>query len=83
MRLSDIPYNEYLATRHWQELAGQARKRAEYRCQLCNGNGRLHVHHRTYFRRGRKDEDKDLLVLCERCHREFLGIIPKDPETNY
>ncbi|MCK4487447.1 MAG: HNH endonuclease [Desulfobacterales bacterium] len=73
-RLSALPYLDYLRTEHWQALAKKARQRAGYRCQLCNQNGVLHVHHRSYQNRGRKGELKDLIALCETCHRRFHHI---------
>lgn len=74
MRLSRLPYPEYLESEHWKALAQKARARAGYRCQLCNKNGLLHVHHRTYENRGRTGECGDLVVLCEGCHKHFHNI---------
>jgi 5-methylcytosine-specific restriction endonuclease McrA len=69
--LKAMPYSEYLKTEHWQETRRAALKRAKYRCQVCNTNDRsLHVHHRTYERRG-EEIASDLIVLCESCHGTF------------
>lgn len=41
------------------------------RCQLCGGRSGLHIHHifyRSQFRNGH--ELYNLVLLCERCHRE-------------
>lgn len=66
-----MPYDEYLKTEHWQTLREKALKRAGHRCQLCNTSlGSLHVHHRTYERRGRESL-RDLIVLCADCHAMF------------
>lgn len=66
-----LGYDEYIKSDLWKERAAQARKRAGHRCQVCNtNNARLHVHHRTYERLGHED-DMDLTVLCENCHRLF------------
>lgn len=66
-----LPYQEYLATRHWKEIRERKLKAAEFRCQLCNSLGvELHVHHRTYERIGR-ERDGDLIVLCKDCHSHF------------
>ncbi len=62
-----MPYNEYLKTDHWQGVRDKALKRAGHRCMLCNANGLLHVHHRTYENRG-KEEDQDVIALCANCH---------------
>ncbi len=65
--LKTMPYREYLQTDHWQALRKRMLKRAGYRCQLCNSEGRLHVHHRTYENRG-NESYSDLIVLCPNCH---------------
>lgn len=74
--LKTMPYAEYLKTEHWQETRRQALKSARYRCHLCNSNGELHVHHRTYERRG-EEYMKDLIVLCANCHAKFHDKLPE------
>lgn len=65
-----MPYREYLQTPEWKAKREGALKRAKYSCQTCGTGGKLHVHHRTYARRG--DEwNADLIALCEECHRIF------------
>lgn len=71
--LKSIPYVEYLKTEHWQNLRKRSLKRAGYRCQTCNAKGILHVHHRTYVRRG-EEELSDLIVLCANCHSTFHNV---------
>jgi len=65
--LHTMPYKEYLKTDHWKEMRVQALAGADYKCQLCNTDKTLQVHHRTYERRGYEDL-KDLTVLCRHCH---------------
>ena len=65
--LRTMPYTEYLLTPEWAERRRGALQRAGHACQTCGGHGRLHVHHRTYERRGQESVD-DLIVLCEECH---------------
>jgi 5-methylcytosine-specific restriction endonuclease McrA len=69
-KLKALPYPEYLQTPHWLKLRDEHLKRSKYRCQICNKNGKLNVHHRTYERRGEEDV-KDLVTLCEDCHTIF------------
>ena len=71
--LKSMPYKEYLQTDHWKHTRKSALKRAEYRCQLCNGDAMLQVHHRTYERRGH-ERASDLIVLCRQCHKDFHRI---------
>lgn len=65
-----LPYTQYLQTDHWQNLRKQMHEWADGRCQICNREGRLNVHHRTYKRRG-QERLADLLLLCEDCHERF------------
>lgn len=69
--LHTMPYLEYLQTPEWEEKRKAALARAGYHCQVCNaGNTPLHVHHRTYIRRG-YELDQDLITLCADCHQLF------------
>ena len=63
-------YGDYLKTDHWKRLRRAALRYARNRCQVCYGTGNLHVHHRTYDRRG-CELMSDLTVLCDPCHSVF------------
>ena len=54
--LRAMPYRKYLRTPEWQERRSRALSRAHGRCQTCNGDKHLEVHHRTYERLG---EERD------------------------
>lgn len=78
--LQTMPYKEYLETPEWESRKAQHLKSTGYRCQVCNSsNIQLHVHHRTYERRG-CENFKDLIVLCEECHGLYheKGKLPAD-----
>lgn len=68
--LRSMPYLDYLQTQEWKDIRDRALKRAGYACQVCYSNQFLHVHHRTYSRRG-FEQDADLTVLCAECHELF------------
>lgn len=68
--LRGIPYKDYLQSDHWQRVRECALEEADYRCRLCNSDKSLHVHHRTYERRG-EEEPGDVIVLCADCHQHF------------
>ena len=70
--LAAMPYREYLETPEWQARRKAALKQAGYRCQVCNRSRELHVHHRTYERRG-AELPGDLTVLCDECHALYHG----------
>lgn len=69
-----IDYQAYIASDLWKRKADAAKKRAGFRCQICNRGQhqvvQLEAHHRTYERLG-AEEDGDLTVLCETCHDIF------------
>ena len=67
-------YNDYLQTDYWKAVAVEVKKRAGYRCQVCNSQLDLCAHHRTYDHRGKELEHlDDLICLCRRCHETFHG----------
>jgi len=63
-------YEAYLGSLWWKEQREKALERAKHRCQLCNRDYNLQVHHRTYERLG-CEEPEDLTVLCKSCHQWF------------
>lgn len=68
--LKFMPYSEYLKTPEWQQTRQSALRRARFMCQTCSAGGTLHVHHRTYARRG-TEYSSDVIVLCADCHETF------------
>lgn len=62
-----IPYGRYLKTDHWKAVAAAAKRRAGYRCSLCNASGQLDAHHRTYENLG-NEKVGDVICLCRKCH---------------
>jgi len=63
-------YTEYMRSVEWQAQRQAAITRSGGRCQLCNSDSSLQVHHRTYERLGNEAPD-DLTVLCGGCHEWF------------
>lgn len=74
-----MPYRQYLNTHHWKTTSAEAKKKAGFKCRLCNSGGELHTHHRTYENRGSEAEE-DLIVLCADCHGKFHDKLPKEAE---
>lgn len=68
--LKNMRYSKYLQTPEWKEIRNRKMKRAKYRCQLCSKHDKLNVHHTTYENRG-NENDGDLIVLCEDCHKLY------------
>jgi len=61
-------HHAYLKSAEWKARRSAAIARAGGRCMDCGSRERLHVHHLTYSR-WRREEARDLQVLCARCHR--------------
>lgn len=67
-------YSDYLKTDYWKAVSLAVKKRAGYRCELCNSQHDLQAHHRCYDHRGKELEHlEDLTCLCRRCHAIFHG----------
>jgi hypothetical protein len=61
--LRSMPYADYVETPEWFNVRMSALDAAGSRCQVCNTDDGLDVHHRTYERRG-NEVLEDLTVLC-------------------
>lgn len=76
-----MKYEDYLKTDYWKAVAQAVKKRAGYRCQICNSQHDLQAHHRCYDHRGKELEYlDDLTCLCRRCHAIFHGQLPVAPD---
>lgn len=62
-------YSMFLNTVYWKTVAEEVKRRAGYRCQLCNSEDDLNVHHRCYEHKGTEIfHMNDLICLCHKCH---------------
>lgn len=71
--LKNLKYSDFLQTKYWDVVRRQKMKRANFKCELCNSNGKsLNVHHKTYDNHGMEHRYlEDLIVLCRKCHAKF------------
>ena len=68
-------YQVYLLTPYWREVSRAVKKRAGFRCQLCNSPLDLHAHLRTSVHQGQKlNHLDDLICLCKKCHKNFHAV---------
>lgn len=72
-------YQAYLISPQWQEKRQERLKIDGYRCRGC---GKLHTaqdpldcHHINYYHFGDEDVYKDLVSLCDRCHKGIHRIL--------
>lgn len=66
----DRRYLDYIQSEEWAKKAEQRRAIDGHKCAICGSTERLHVHHRHYRTLGNEDVEKDLVTLCEACHRD-------------
>ena len=77
-KLGTMNYHDYLKTDYWKAVSQAVKKRAGYRCQICNSQHDLQAHHRCYDHRGNElNHLDDLTCLCRRCHAIFHGQMPQ------
>lgn len=70
--IKGMPYYDFLKTPYWKAIAEKKRGQAKFKCQLCNCEGKLATHHRTYDFHGYEHSHlQDLIVLCDVCHSKF------------
>lgn len=78
-RIKSMEYREFLQTPYWKAVAGEVRRKHGFKCQLCNDNHNIAVHHRTYENHGYEHMyhvmRDDLIVLCDKCHKKFHDIV--------
>jgi hypothetical protein len=61
----------------WEEIRQKVYKRDGYRCRACGrakgeGNVRkLNAHHILLLRVSRTNDERNLITLCDECHREI------------
>lgn len=74
--LAQLPYREYMCTKHWLLLSNKVKHKARNRCKLCGSENRPQVHHNSYANRGYiKKEIKDLVCLCRNCHMNEHNLV--------
>lgn len=70
--LKALSHDDFCKTRYWHLVKEVVKSRALYRCQLCNSDIHLCIHHRTYATKGYEHQNfQDLTCLCSSCHYLF------------
>ena len=70
--MASVEYYIYLASDDWRKRRRKALSLSGNKCQICRNQITLQVHHKMYDRLGNED-DNDLAVLCEECHKSVHG----------
>jgi len=63
-------YSGYLQSEHWKELRKRIFSERGSKCEVCNSEDSLNIHHRTYANFGNELES-DLIITCGKCHKRI------------
>lgn len=78
LRLGGRKLRDYLTSPEWQaRVQSWRRDHARWLCYVCGRRDGLDLHHADYARLGRED-DGDLVPLCDACHDETHRIHVKE-----
>ena len=66
-----IPYHDQLIDKRWLKKREQVFKLKGRKCSVCGATHNLQIHHLRYFndKYAWEYKMKDLVVLCESCHK--------------
>jgi len=73
-RWTPADYRAYQKTKHWQRVRDAALRRSGGECEACGRKTRLQVHHKKLkgaYKRLFREREKDVAVLCSRCHKRM------------
>lgn len=68
MKQLSVEYEDYIHSPEWFGKRKEVFKLKGKICERCKSERRLHVHHKTYVNFTKEDIEKDLCVLCTKCH---------------
>ena len=71
--LKSRTYEEYLESEHWSRVRDFAKEASAGPCAICNAQGRLEIHHRTYATLGEG--------AARRCDRTLSGLSREVPRA--
>lgn len=70
--IRQMDYYDFLETPYWKAISEKVKYKAGFRCQICNKEGALVTHHRTYEHHGDElNHMEDLICLCKECHEKY------------
>ena len=66
-----LDYQDFLQTPYWKAISDKVKRKAKYRCIICNSNSSLSTHHRCYTHHGDEIHHlEDLICICQECHNK-------------
>ena len=70
----------------WRDKRRQRLEIDGHKCRTCGHDGsiwQLEIHHISYERWGDEDVEKDLITLCEPCHKAITDVIRRRRYGDY
>lgn len=64
-------------SRQWHEVRRVVLKRDRDTCRICRHAKAIDVHHVLFRSLGGKDEARNLISVCKRCHEDIHGHVVK------
>lgn len=61
----------YYLSKHWRKIRKEVLVRDDYRCQICNSNKELQVHHLHYENNLENTKHYQLITVCSKCHKQL------------
>jgi hypothetical protein len=68
-------YTQYISSPEWREQRKKRLKIDDNKCQICESQTELEIHHKHYRNFGHEDVEKDLITLCRPCHEAVTASI--------
>lgn len=59
---------DFRKSKKWKKFSIDKKKSANWKCEYCGNNGRLHTHHVNPISMGGSKWDNKFIVLCRECH---------------
>lgn len=75
--IKSMNYRLFLKTPYWKAVAYKIKKKADFRCNICNSSENISCHHRNYSLHGFEHTCaglSDLTCICDSCHKKHHGI---------
>lgn len=69
-----IAYKEYLKSQDWKIIRKKRLIFDNEECQLCGNKHNLQVHHKSYPEDWYDTKVKNLITLCDKCHKRHHSI---------
>lgn len=74
-RLLDKRALEATKDRQWRETRRRVLERDRHRCRACGQSHGLEAHHVVMRSLGGKDDQRNLIALCNSCHKSVHGHV--------